>query len=114
MDNSRYDTASVRTDRDIEYHTISRVTKMLSTAEKIPTERGRIEALHKNIQLWTIIASETADPQNKLSSEIRAGLIGLASFSIRHSYQCFSTETSLSALIDINKSIMKGLRGEGI
>ena len=106
-----YGNSVVRTARDAEYDIFSRVTRMLRQA----TERGHgpdmIAAVDKNNQLWTILASDLADPGNALPDEVRAGLLSLAGFSLRHGHQALAGKVSLAPLIDINMSVMRGLRG---
>ncbi len=48
---------------------------------------------------------------NKLPDALRAQLIGLAEFVRKHSLQVLAGKASIVPLIDINTSIMRGLRG---
>ena len=109
-----YGNSVVRTAREAEYDIISRVTRMLRQA----TERGhgpdKIAAVDKNNQLWTILASDLADPDNALPDEVRAGLLSLAGFSLRHGHQALAGKVSLAPLIDINMAMMRGLRQEAL
>ena len=49
---------------------------------------------------------------NGLPIELRAQIISLAEFVRRHSLAVLGGRASVSALIDINTAIMKGLRGD--
>lgn len=108
-----YGANAVRTARDAEYDVISRVTRLLRQSDRSGRSAGTIMAVHKNNQLWTILASDLADPDNMLPDETRAGLLSLAGFSLRHGHAVLAGDATTDALIDINMSIMKGLRGEG-
>lgn len=107
-----YGTNAVRTARDAEYDVISRVTRMLRQASASDRPSDRVQAIHKNNELWTLLATDLADPGNGLPDETKAGLLSLAAFSLRHGHALLAGDGGLDALIDINISIMKGLRGE--
>lgn len=101
----------VRSARDTEYAVISRVTRMLRQSIVSGDANQRIEAVDKNNQLWTILASDLASDGNALPDELRANLLSLASFSLRHGHAVLARNATVEALIDVNMSIMKGLRG---
>lgn len=107
-----YGNSVVRTARDAEYDIFSRVTRMLRQATEHGHGPDMIAAVDKNNQLWTILASDLADPGNALPDEVRAGLLSLAGFSLRHGHQALAGKASLAPLIDINMAMMRGLRQE--
>ena len=49
---------------------------------------------------------------NRLPLQLRASLLSLAEFVRRHSLAVLGGRASVAPLIDINTSIMKGLRGD--
>lgn len=102
----------MRSTRDAEYDIFSRVTGMLRQAERQGRSAPTIAAVHKNNELWTILATDLAEPGNALPDEVKAGLLSLAGFSIRHGHAVMAGDATTDALIDINLSVMKGLRGE--
>ena len=102
----------MRSTRDAEYGVFSRVTGMLRQAERQGRSADTIGAVHKNNELWTILAADLADPGNALPDEVKAGLLSLAGFSIRHGHAVMAGNATTDALIDVNLSVMKGLRGE--
>lgn len=103
----------MRPTRDVEYDAFSRVTRMLRQAGSQSMASETIGAVHKNSELWTILAADLAEPGNALPDEVKAGLLSLAGFSIRHGHAVLAGNATVDALIDINLSVMKGLRGEG-
>ncbi|GGF61329.1 flagellar biosynthesis regulatory protein FlaF [Paracoccus acridae] len=109
-----YGSNVVRTARDAEYDVFSRVTRMLLQADETGYGPDRIAAVDKNNQLWTILASDLADPGNTLPDQVRAGLLSLAGFSLRHGHQALAGKVSLAPLIDINMAMMRGLRQEAV
>lgn len=102
----------VRSSRDSEYAVFSRVTRMLRQSIVSGDARARIEAVDKNNQLWTILAADLASEGNALPDELRANLLSLADFSLRHGHAVLARKATVDALIDVNMSIMKGLRGK--
>ncbi|WP_372803433.1 flagellar biosynthesis regulator FlaF [Paracoccus seriniphilus] len=107
-----YGANAVRTARDAEYDVISRVTRLLRQSDRDGRSAEAIMAVHKNNELWTLLATDLAAPGNRLSDELKAGLLSLAAFSIRHGHRVLAGEVSTDALIEVNMSILKGLRGE--
>ncbi|MFN3273889.1 MAG: flagellar biosynthesis regulator FlaF [Paracoccus sp. (in: a-proteobacteria)] len=107
-----YNNGALRCARDIEYDAFSRVTRMLRQCGRRCTTPQAVQAVHLNTELWTLLAADLAEPGNALPDETRAGLISLAGFCIRHGHKAMTGEASTDVLIDINMSIMKGLRGE--
>lgn len=102
----------VRTDRDNEYEAFSRVTHMLQSAQTTRVRQAEITAVDRNNQLWTVLANDLALSGNRMTDELRGGLLSLAIFSLRHGHRVFAGEASLYPLIEINQRIMKGLRGD--
>lgn len=96
--------------RDIEYDAFSRVTRNLMKART--DESSLVRAASDNVELWTVLAADLADEGNALPESLRASLISLAIFSIRHGHQVMNGKAGPDPLIEVNKSIMKGLRGE--
>lgn len=109
-----YGSSDLRSGRDVEYDAFSRVTRMLREADREGRSPAAIQAVYKNNELWTILASDLADPGNRLPDELRAGLLSLAFFSLRHGREVMAGKQTTDSLIDVNMSIMKGLRGEAV
>ena len=100
----------VRTARGMEYDAFSRVTRQLQRA--LARQDSPAVAAGANAQLWTVLASDLAEEDNALPAELRAGLLSLAIFSLRHGRAVMAQGASPQPLIDINLHVMKGLRGE--
>lgn len=105
--------AVVRTERSIEYQVFARATNMLATAQ---TQAGNMpvlaEALDYNRQVWSALSKDVGSDDNKLPLELRAQIMSLAIFVRNHSQAVLKGTHSLEALIDINTTIMRGLREE--
>ena len=107
-----YTTSGLRTARDAEYDVFSRVTRMMRQAGQSGDKADTIMAVHKNNELWTLLAIDLAEPGNGLPDATKAGLLSLAGFSIRHGHAVLAGEAVSDPLIDINMTVMRGLRGE--
>lgn len=108
-----YGNQAVRTTRDTEYDAISRVTRMLHQSDPMGRSLDAIAAVHKNNELWTLLAGDLAHDGNQLPDGVRAGLLSLAAFSLRHGHAVLAGQAPTAPLIEINMSILRGLRGEG-
>lgn len=72
-----------------------------------------VAALDENRRLWTAFAEDVADPQNALPQDLRARIFYLAEFAMGHTGKVLAGTASAAPLIEINTSIMRGLRGQG-
>lgn len=105
----------VRTARGTEFELFARITRRLKQA----SDAGKAQfpalaaAVYDNRKLWTVLASDVADPGNRLPSDLRARLFYLNEFTQVHSRKVLSGDASVDVLIDINTAIMRGLRQEG-
>lgn len=107
-----YGSNALRTDKDNEYAVFARVTHLLRQAQGAGKAPDAIRAVHKNSELWTLLAADLAHPGNALPDQVKSGLLSLAIFSIRHGRAVMQGEATVDALIDVNISMMKGLRTE--
>lgn len=105
--------SAVKTERGTEHAAFERVTAQLSRADRPgATMAERAAALHDNRQLWTLLATTVADPENALPQDLRAQLFYLAEFTLQHSRKALSAGAPVAPLIEINTAVMRGLRGE--
>ncbi|MBN2740954.1 MAG: flagellar biosynthesis regulator FlaF [Rhodobacteraceae bacterium] len=104
----------VRTARGTEFEVFARITRRLKQA----ADAGKAQfpalatAVYDNRKLWTVLASDVADPENELPSDLRARLFYLNKFTQAHSRKVLAEGASADILIEINTSIMRGLRQE--
>lgn len=104
----QYVNADMRSPREIEYEAFSRVTRLLHAAADQP--QLAVHAAQMNNELWGLLVSDLTEPENALPDEVKAGLISLAIFSLRHGYKVMNGEAAVTPLLDINTNIMRGLR----
>lgn len=107
--------AAVRTDRSVEYQAFAKVTAALTEARDAtsPDFVARVEALHLNRQLWTILGNDVAEDNNALPIALRKEIFSLSRFVTQQTPKVMDGSAEIDALIDINTAIMRGLRGEG-
>lgn len=105
--------ASTRTDRSVEYELLARITHRIKTAaETGPSAYPQlVEALYDNRRFWTALAIDVADPNNKLPKELRAQVFYLSEFIQAHTGKVLARKARLAPILEINASILRGLRG---
>jgi len=103
----------IKTERGAEFDAFVRITRKLSNTSPAKNFGAYIQALHDNRKLWTILAIDVADKENGLSSQLRAQIFYLAEFTRQHTSKVMSGEATIETLVDINTSIMRGLRTRG-
>lgn len=100
--------------REVERQLLSRLTTALVVAEKNreSDNPGYIRALSKNLEFWTVIATDIASDGNQLPTELRSGLFYLFEFTRSHTHKIISGDAALDAepLIEINQNIIRGLQ----
>lgn len=101
----------VLTGRASELHLFSQITARLKAAAASGSFPDLAEALFHNRRVWTHLAAEVAEPDNALPPQLRAQIFYLAEFTEHHSRQVLRREAEVTALIDINTAMMRGLAG---
>lgn len=102
--------SAIRTPRSTEYDIFAKVTGALKRAS---THGQRVAAIADNRRLWTELAADVAGSGNDLSDSLRGQIFYLAEFTEYHSRRVLKGEAEPDALVDINTSIMSGLRTRG-
>lgn len=100
----------VRTPRGVEYEVFARITRQMKSVANSGKLGEIAPALHDNRRLWTLLASDVADPNNSLPDDLRARIFYLAEFTEQHSRKILRGQTTVEALVEINLSVMRGLR----
>lgn len=98
-------------DKEVEYALFRQITDSLEAARDTqahaPAEWA--DAISRNQQLWSIIATDLVNPSNVLPDELKRSLLYLSEFVRRTSMKVLSGEDGLSDLIEINTTVMAGL-----
>ena len=106
-------TRAMGTPRNVEYQVFSQITGRLNRA----SAEGRpfsdlAMALHENLRLWTIIATDVTSAANGLPVQLRGQLADLSKFTRSHTQKVLRQEADAAILIEINTAVMRGLRGQ--
>ena len=99
-------------DQDIEYAIFEQITGALETVAETEgiTKREIVDAVNRNNQLWTTLAADLLSPENALPDETKRNLLTLAEFTRRTGMQVLAGEGDIADLIDVNKTIMAGMK----
>ena len=106
----------VKDPRAAESAVLARITARMIAAEA----EGRdafpqlVGALNDNRRFWTAAAADLAGDGNGLPDELRAGLISLAGFVIRHTSGVMAGRAAIAPLVDINRAVMHGLGTQAV
>jgi len=101
--------------RALEYELLARATAALAAASEAekPDFPALARALDQNLRLWTAFAADLAGAANGLPEELRARLLYLYRYTGSHSRAVLAGRAKAGPLIDVNRAVMRGLRGEG-
>ncbi len=103
--------AAASTQRGAEYETLGRITRSIRDSTRSGASFSSLAAaLHENRRLWTILALDVSNDENPLPLELKKKIFILNSFVQKHTRRVLLHEASVAILLEINVSIMKGLR----
>lgn len=107
-------TSTVRTGRAAEYEIFAKITHRLRSYDETDKSvyPAFAAAICDNQRLWSRLAEDLRSDANALPIQLRAQLISLSEFVLKHTLRVLAGKASIAPLIDINTSIMRGLRGE--
>lgn len=102
--------------KEIEHALFTQITQDLENIarEDKPDLSMWADAVSRNLQMWTLLAVDLMASGNALPEETKKGLLVLSEFVRRTSMNILSGGEGLLDLIDINKTIMKGLSTEAV
>ncbi len=104
-------TRELGTARGIEYKAFSKVTaRLASWNEDTDSFASLAEALCENQLLWSVLGADVADKGNALPPQLRAQLFYLTEFTNHQTRKIMAGEAAPGILVEINTSIMRGLR----
>lgn len=109
-------TRTTASPRAVERQLLSKLTTAIVVAQKNRKDdpAAFVRALGKNLEFWTVIATDVASENNQLPVELRSQLFYLFEFTQHYTRKLMSDEgKALDAepLIEINQNIIRGLQG---
>jgi flagellar protein FlaF len=72
---------------------------------------GLRDTLWYNERIWMTMRNDLVESANGLSPDLKAGLISLAIWVENHTQGVMKGEKTVKPLLDINRSIIRGLEG---
>lgn len=97
------------TPREIELRAFRYVNGLLSGAADVP---GRVRALHKTHQLWSLLIADLAQPANALPVELKGQLVSLGLWAQREAAARMNDAASLAPLIALHREMIAGLEAQ--
>ncbi len=97
--------------RSVEYRLFAEVTRSLMAASQLDATDigGRMTALDWNRRLWSVLATDCAQPANSLPDALRANIISLSMWVNRHTSAVMAGCETFDPLIEVNRAMMQGL-----
>lgn len=98
--------------KGIELKVFATVTSALRSVDvnEIGGATKQAEAVLNNAKLWRILFVDLVNPENELPMPLKESLISLAEFTQKHTFQVLAGHADHQVFIDINQSIIEGLR----
>lgn len=100
-------------EREIELQIFSNITGLLRselTADRPGLTADLAKALTLNAKLWNLLFCDLINPNNGLPLDLKESLIALSEFTQSHTQKVLRGEAGFSVLIDINDSVILGLK----
>lgn len=107
--------ATLRSAGNLEYEAVARITRQLIESDRTRDSDfpGFVAALHRNRRLWSVFATEVADPRNPLPADLKARIFALADFSRRYTSKVLAGSDEIAPLVEVNMAILRGLQAQG-
>jgi flagellar biosynthesis activator protein FlaF len=103
--------------RDLEAHVLLKsAARLQGIRDNWDIRKGELdEALLANRKIWTIFVSSMSDDECQLPKLVRSNMINLGMFTFNRTIEMAvdPRPSQLNVLIDINRNIAMGLRGNG-
>ena len=103
--------AAAESPRHSEHRLFGQVTAALIDAQRAQLKGGLLaDAIDWNRRLWSTLAIDCMHEGNQLTRELRAQIVSLSIFVTKYSSKVMQEGAPLEPLIDINRTIMEGLK----
>ena len=100
--------------RSTEYRLFGQVTGALIDAQNANARGAALmDAIDWNRRMWSTFAVDCLDNNNRLPQGLRAQIVSLSLWVSKYSSEVVQQGAPMDPLIDINRTIMQGLRGPG-
>ena len=103
---------AVEDPRTTEYRLFGQVTGALIDARTGKAQGAPlVKAVDWNKRLWRTLAADCMDERNQLPQDLRAKIVSLSLWIAKYSRSVTREGASLDPLIQVNRTIMQGLKG---
>lgn len=99
-------------EKNIEFQVFASITSRMRAVDMNQAD-GMVklsEALIDNAKLWNILYIDLLNPQNPLPLDLKNSLLSLSEFTQKQTHKILQGEATHDVLIDINNSVIDGLR----
>ena len=98
-------------DKDIEVAIIQQITRELENAADAedPPITQLVDAVSRNLQMWTIFAADLANPKNTVADEGKASLISISGFVHRESMKLMGSTGEIVDLLEVNRNLLASM-----
>jgi len=97
--------------RNVEYKLLGQVTAALMRAEETPNDMHQLmDAVLWNQSVWNAFLADLSHEGNRLPVGLKQGLVSLALWVTRETDRVMDRRTGVDGLINVNKTVMHGLR----
>ena len=101
------------TPRSAEFRLLSQITGEMMDADTAGMKGAMLApALHRNREMWSVFATDCGATGNGLPPELRAQIISLGLWVERFTSDVITGREKVEPLIELNRTIMEGLRGQ--
>lgn len=115
LDAYRHALSRAEMPRATEYRLMQEITgELMSARDAGLAGAALVPSLHRNRELWSAFATDCGATGNGLPGPLRAQIISLALWVDRYTSDVALGRDSIASLIDLNRNIMDGLRGEAL
>lgn len=108
-----YGTVQKRTasSEELEITIIKQITRELELVVKAeaPQPIDRINAISRNLRMWTIFTADLANKNNQLPDQAKATLISIGEYVRRESMKLLSNDDDVIDLVEVNQNLLISL-----
>jgi flagellar protein FlaF len=105
----------VESARATEHRLMSQITgEMMNARDQGLCGAALMPVLHRNREVWSAFSSACGANGNQLPDELRASIVSIGLWVDRYTSDVVGGRDSIDGLIDVNRSIIDGLKGENL
>lgn len=96
--------------RQMEYRLFAQITgELIAARDQGLSGREMADALHRNREMWTVLANDCGAKGNGLPDQLRASIISVSLWVNKFTSSVMRGAEKVDELINVNRNIMEGL-----